>query len=247
MNDNLLHKFNKIEKQHWWWEGRRELIKLLLKGRNPKRILDVGCGTGETLSFLKALFPKAQLYGIDSSQEAVKYSKSRGHLKIYKAEATKLPFKNETFDTVLYLDVLEHIKNDRKAIKEAKRVLKKGGSIIITAPGLSFIWSDHDAKQGHRKRYTRRDIKKLAKSENLGTPFISYFNFFLSPPIIIIRLLSRLKPFKELANYDRSVNYDIANLGLANSILGFIFVNEIKALKFIKYPIGISVGAKLEK
>lgn len=247
MSGELLDKFNDIEKKHWWWEGRRELLRYFFKNRRPKHVLDIGCGTGETLSFLRRFYPSAKLYGVDTSSRAISYSKLRGHKDIKKASATKLPFKNDFFDVVLFLDVLEHIKDDNKAIREAKRVLRKGGIVIITAPALSFIWSDHDTKQGHQRRYTRREIRKLAADNQLGISFISYFNFLFSLPIIVIRLLSRLKPFKSFANYDKEINYNIANVTFTNSILRYLFIVEIKALRFIRYPIGISVSAVLKK
>lgn len=247
MDDHLLRKFNEIETIHWWWAGRREFIKLLLKGKKPSKILDVGCGTGETLTFLKTLFPKAKLYGVDTSTTAIKFSKARGHKNILKSTAAKLPYKDNTFDVILFLDVLEHIKDDQSVIIEAKRVLKKGGCIIITSPGLSFIWSAHDTEQGHQRRYTRREIRRLANGASLKTSFISYFNFILSPPIITIRLLSRLKPFRSFADYDRGINFDIAKVGLLNKTMEHIFVNEVRALKYIRYPFGISIGAKLIK
>ena len=84
MNDQLLDRFERIEKTHWWWEGRRELIKLLLKEGKPEKILDVGCGTGETLSYLKKIFPKSKLYGVDTSDTAIKYARSRKHKNISK-------------------------------------------------------------------------------------------------------------------------------------------------------------------
>jgi ubiquinone/menaquinone biosynthesis C-methylase UbiE len=247
MDDGLLKKFNEIETIHWWWEGRRELLRLLLKGKRPSRILDVGCGTGETLSFIHGLFPKAKLYGVDTSTTAIKFSKSRGHKKIYKSPGARLPFKKDYFDVILFLDVLEHIKNDQAVIEEAKRVLKKGGCIIITSPGLNFIWSRHDTEQGHKRRYTRTEIKRLASGSLLKTDFISYFNFIFSPPIITIRLLSRLKPFRSFADYDRGINFDIAKVGFLNNMMKFIFVNEVKALRYVRYPLGISIGAKLIK
>lgn len=247
MDEKLLDKFNEIERIHWWWEGRRQLIKFLLKGKRPLKILDIGCGTGETLSYLKQMFPKAKLYGVDSSTSAIKYSKQRGHKNISKSLAEKLPFRDNTFDVVLFLDVLEHITADQKVINEAKRVLKKKGSIIITSPALGFIWSAHDTEQGHKRRYTRTAIRTLANVAGLRTSFISYFNFFLSPPIIAIRLLSNIKSMKYLASYDSGLNFEIAKKGIFNSVLKFIFVNEIKALKFFRYPMGISIGAKLIK
>ncbi len=247
MNDYLLDKFNKIEDTHWWWEGRRRLVKNLLRKRNVKRILDVGCGTGETLSFLNKLYPKAKLFGVDTSSKAVRMSKARGHTKIFKAYASNMPFRSNYFDTILFLDVLEHIKDDQSVINEAKRVLKRGGVIIITSPGLSFIWSDHDVNQGHKRRYTRREIIRIAGNSGLKTVFIKYFNFWLSPPIIFIRLISRVGFFKFLVNYNNGINFEVVKIGPLNSILRYIFVNEIETLKYLTYPLGVSISAVLKK
>ena len=105
-------------------------MKQFIGKSRPKKILDVGCGTGETLSFLQDTYPNTQLFGIDSSNKAISFSKKRGHKNIFKASALNLPFDDNYFDIVLFLDVLEHIGNDAKAISEAKRVLKKNGRII---------------------------------------------------------------------------------------------------------------------
>lgn len=243
MNNYLLDKFNKIEYSHWWWEGRRFLIKWLLGKKKYRKILDVGCGTGETLSYLETIYPRVEVYGVDSSIKAIVFSKSRGHKNVIKANALHLPFKNDFFDAVLLLDVLEHIKDDQTVVNEVKRVLKKSGRMIITSPGLNFIWSNHDINQGHYRRYTQREIRKLAFNAELNTSFVGYFNFFLGFPIMIIRLLSKIRMFKAFADYNNSVNYDIANIGLLNSILKFIFIKEIQMLKFIRYPFGISISA----
>lgn len=247
MNEKLLAKFNEVEKNHWWWEGRRALLKQLLASDNPIRILDVGCGTGETLTFLKGMFLKTSLYGVDTSSKAVRFSKKRGHKNIFKSNALKLPFRNNFFDAVLFLDVLEHIKDHQKAVNEAKRVLKHDGKIVITSPALNFIWSKHDARQGHERRYTKTEVLKLAKRSKMNSVFVSYFNFLLSPPIIAIRLLGKIPAFSFLAEYDNGVNYDIAFKSLPNSILKAIFVFEVNMIQYVKYPFGISMAAVFKK
>lgn len=246
MNDDLLSKFNEVEKFHWWWAGRQELVKNLLTTEQPQSILDIGCGTGETLTFLKKVFPKAKLTGVDFLPEAVKYTKDRGHTAM-QADATALPYPDATFDAVLLLDVIEHIKNDTAVIKEARRVLKPGGVIILTAPALAFIWSAHDVGQGHERRYTRHMLLKLAGNNRMEVPYISYFNFLLSPIIISIRLASRLPFLNRLGQYDSKLNYQLAHKKLANAFLKLVFVSEIKMLKLIRYPIGISIVIKMKK
>lgn len=245
MDSDLLKKFNKVEKFHWWWEGRRELIKLLIASRNPKKVLDIGSGTGETLSFLKKLFPKSAFTGIDILPEAARYTKKRGH-KAFVGNAAKLPFKKNSFDLILILDVIEHIKDDLGVLKEAKRVLAPGGVIIITAPAMPFMWSAHDKNQGHFRRYTPRRFEALAEKSKLSVEFLSYFNFFLSPPIVAIRLLSRLPVLSYFSTYDSKLNYNIAYKSNLNRLLTRIFRTEIKLTKYIRYPFGISVALMLK-
>lgn len=246
MNNDLLDKFNQVEKFHWWWAGRQALLKDLLVQEQPQKILDIGCGTGETLSFLKKVFPKAKLYGVDVSRRAVRYTKDHGHQSKY-ATALRLPFPSASFSAVLLLDVIEHIKNDIAVIKEVKRVLKPGGVIIITVPALQLIWSAHDVGQGHFRRYTRSRLKLLAGKNKMKIKFISYFNFFLSPLIIPIRLFSRLSPFQRLGEYDSRLNYRLAYNKSINSLLKLLFITEIKLLKLVRYPWGISAAVKMEK
>jgi len=249
MEEKLLDKFNKIESRHWWWEGRRQLVKQLLRDKEIKllRVLDIGCGTGETMSFIKALVKEVEVYGIDTSKIAVSYSKSRGHKKVYLAGAGKLPFAANFFDAVVMLDVLEHIQDAKQALAEAKRVLKKRGVMIVSCPAMQILWSDHDANQGHVKRYARKDLRKLAKDAGLKVEWIGYFNFFLSPIIAAVRWLSRVPNFSHLASYESGANYEVANKGLVNEILKKVFVNEVKLAQKISYPWGVSVAIKLRK
>lgn len=247
MNDKLLRTFDKVESNHWWWAGRRHLLKILSGEDKPVKILDVGCGTGQTLIFLKSLFPKSELFGIDPTPLAIKFAKKHGLKHVRKGRAEKLPYKDAAFDLVLMLDVIEHIKDDYQAVKEAKRVLRRGGKLIVTTPALSFIWSNHDKNQGHYRRYTRHRLRDLAVANRLKINFVSYFNFFLSPIIIPIRLLGNLKIFSGLNNYDSKLNYSVAEKTLVNTLLKELFIFEISLLRWIRYPIGISIAGEFVK
>ncbi|MDF1512765.1 MAG: class I SAM-dependent methyltransferase [Anaerolineae bacterium] len=115
------------------------------------RVLDVGCGRGEILRSTAAL--GAQAFGIDYADAAVRLSHSISGaiaeqptpIEVSQASALYLPFPGETFDRVLMLDIVEHLYPQEldTALSEARRVLKKGGRIIIhTAPNL---WYDRYA------------------------------------------------------------------------------------------------------
>lgn len=247
MNKQLLDFFNEVEHKHWWWEGRRQILRQALKSAPNLKILDIGCGTGETMTFLRSHIPGCVLYGVDVSADAIEYAKNRGHKNIELAGAEKLPFPDNYFDYVLLLDVIEHIEDDVSVLVEARRVLKPNGKVIITTPSLQFIWSEHDTAQGHFRRYSKSQIHKIAEGSKLKVDKIGHFNFFLSPPIIFVRLLSKFKPFQKLGKYDSKLNFNIVHNTLINNILKFIFVNEIKLMELLIYPFGISIFAALQK
>ncbi len=241
MNDDLLVKFDDIEKIHWWWRGRRTLLCGLI-GNRQKDILDVGCGTGETLVFLKEKGLAQNVYGVDKSPLAVKYARQRGLVNVREGLASKLPYKNESFDLVLFLDVLEHIKDDVGAVKEAKRVLRPGGRVIVTSPAQMFIWSAHDENQGHFRRYERNDVFDLAGRVNMKLEYMSFFNFFLSPIIVVVRLFGRTGLGKRVINYDNYINYNISKNSLVNSLLTIIFWVDVMIARYMRWPFGISVA-----
>jgi len=112
---------------------------LLLDSRWDKvigeKVLDAGCGYGEFLNYNPR---KLDVHGVD-----VKKSK---HKKIKQCDLNKkIPFENNTFDTVTAFHVLEHLKEPEMAIKEFNRVLKKDGRLVLSVPSHSFkkFFSDY--------------------------------------------------------------------------------------------------------
>lgn len=247
MNGELLDFFDEVEQHHWWWEGRRQILRQALTRREKVRILDIGCGTGETMTFLERWLDRPFVCGVDNSAQATRYARARCHDSVIQANAFTLPFENAFFDQVLLLDVLEHIEDDRAMLIEASRVIRSGGRIIITVPALQFLWSNHDAGQGHFRRYVRGRLVDLAKEAGLKIEKLSYFNFFLSLPIMAIRLLSKIKALGRLGNYDNPLNYSVAHVKIFNEMLKFVFLAEIKAMKYLDYPWGVSLHCVLSK
>lgn len=76
----------------------------------------------------------------------------------------------ERFDSVLYIDVLEHIEDDRGEIAQAALRLNRGGHLIVLAPAHRWLWSPFDASVGHHRRYTRSSLHALGAN---GTRIVS--------------------------------------------------------------------------
>ncbi len=126
------NEWDKIAKE---WNRLRqkpvELAKELANTWNPGKILDIGCGNARNLKpFLEKGF---ECTGIDSSKELIKLAKNTKKAKFLYANAVKLPFPDASFDYVICLAVLHHLKpkNHEKALSEIKRVLKPGGKAAI--------------------------------------------------------------------------------------------------------------------
>lgn len=131
------------------------------KGLN---ILDIGTGYGV---YHVHLVHKAKLYvGIDVNEENLRHAKKdEKNSDLFLMSAEALSFKDDTFDVVLLIEVLEHIANDRKAIKEISRVTKPAGKLILTAPNKLFPFETHGFKMGSRHVATK----------GLGFPLLPYF------------------------------------------------------------------------
>ena len=229
----------KLENKHWWFTGKRNLIfnfiDKLNKNKNNLKILDVGCGTG---IIMKRLNKYGNVYGIDISDDALKFCRARNLKNIKKASVMKIPFKNNTFDLVGCFDVLYHkgISNDVKAMKEIYRVLKKNGRLFITDSAMMCLWGRHDIATQARERYNKEELKKKLEKAGFKIEKMSYYNFFLFPLVLIVRNLDNI------INKNKPARSNIQETNpLFNAILISIFKIESKLLNFIKFPFGVSI------
>jgi len=151
----------------WWWRGREAIISALADIKGV--VLDVGCGT----------MPHPEAIGVD--YHPIVHSITGG----VRADACRLPFANETADTILALDLLEHIKDDAGAIAEFHRVLRPGGSLVAIVPAHKWLWGLHDELLGHYRRYTRKEVAKLLKRFN--AVYLSHFGGLILPGQLFVR------------------------------------------------------------
>lgn len=112
-----------------------------IKTKNPKSILDVGCGDGFYLHLLCALFPKANIIGIDKDKNALRSASINlkdKNLKLKHGDIYNLNFANNSFDIVLASEILEHLIDDFKGLKEIHRVLRPGGLLLTSVPHANY-------------------------------------------------------------------------------------------------------------
>ena len=105
-------------------------ILLFLGAPADQKIIDIGCGKGRFCRKLRDL--GFNIIGVEPSKELIKLTKKKHKdIKFIRASATNLPFRNNTFDSLICVEVLEHIPDTEGAIREMMRVLKKGGRFVI--------------------------------------------------------------------------------------------------------------------
>ena len=120
-------------------DRRLELIECYAR-LEGKRILDIGCGLGTYIKKLRAF--SWDVYGVDVDPQKVKQAKQELD-NIYLSPAEDLPFANGYFDVVLLHEVLEHVDDDRQAVREAYRVTNVGGRMVIFVPNRLYPFETH--------------------------------------------------------------------------------------------------------
>ena len=151
------YNFDYIPDIHHRFEG--SLLKTSLKG---KKILDIGCWTGQFLSLIEK---DAKTYGIDPDKSAIKFANAHRRGDFVVGTALKLPYKKNYFDVVTMWDVIEHIppNTEVRALREAARVLRKGGLFAlgtVTNHPVSILLDPAYFLLGHR-HYSQKQLHGL--------------------------------------------------------------------------------------
>jgi len=154
----------------------------LIKNFIKKYTAEIGPGNGENLDFYYKSTSKIDLY--ETSKNLFKNLKKK-YLKKKNIKIFNKNFKSKAnkYNTIIYLDVLEHIEDDKKEITKAFNSLKKGGNLIINVPAFNHLYSQFDKDVGHYRRYDNKMIKKLTKRlkyKTLETKYYDTIGYFLS-------------------------------------------------------------------
>ncbi|MHC4122292.1 MAG: class I SAM-dependent methyltransferase [Planctomycetota bacterium] len=190
-----LERLGELEGWHFWFQGRNKLIWHLLekysKGTH-QTTLDLGCATGSMLKQMSRW--SRHVVGIDLHITGLQGMRdSLPSASTVQGDVTVLPFKEDTFDVVTLMDVLEHV-DDRLVLSETRRVLRPGGIGLITVPAFSWLWSYRDIAASHRRRYNRRQIKNLLGEFHFKVLEVRYYQCLLFPLLFISRWFGHEKP-----------------------------------------------------
>ena len=169
----------------------RALVEMLSVG--GAAILDAGCGTGGLIGRLAPRHPQWRWSGIDVSELAFAHATRRAAgdaaADIRLGSITELPFREGSFDAVVSADVLYHVDDDERALREFVRVLRPGGVVVINVPAYRWLWSYHDVAVHSRRRYERRELIGKLKRSGLRPLQTTYWNSIPFPLVVMRRKL----------------------------------------------------------
>lgn len=180
-----------VEDHHWWYRGRRRIIRAELDRLplpRPADVLDAGCGSGRTLL---ELVDYGKVSGIELDPDVAAVARDRGLGDVVQGRLEELPWAENSFDLITCLDVIEHTPDDRRTLRELRRVCRPGGFLLVTVPAHQVLWSAHDEYNHHYRRYSRRSLRQAAGAAGWREGRMSAFNSLLLPPAAVVRLLRR--------------------------------------------------------
>ncbi len=160
--------------RYFAWQAR--LAKEQLGGR----VIEVGCGTG---NFTQHLTDRELVMGLDVVEGCVEQARARfaenSHLQFRCLDVQDSAFvdlKAQRPDSVVCLNVLEHVRDDRLALEHMREVLAPGGRAVFLLPAFESLYGPIDRNLGHFRRYSKASWRELAEGTGFRVALSRYFN-----------------------------------------------------------------------
>ncbi|MFK2878786.1 class I SAM-dependent methyltransferase [Rhodanobacter hydrolyticus] len=176
-------KLAAVEDGHFWFRARNELIVHVLRRYFPhaRSMLEIGCGTGYVLREVTDKLPQLRVCGSEIFLEGLSFASRRVPVAdLFQMDAQRVPFVEE-FDLIGAFDVVEHIADDMRVLREIHHALMPGGGAIFTVPQHPWLWSAQDEHACHQRRYRRSELANKLRTIGFRVVFSTSFVSLLLP------------------------------------------------------------------
>lgn len=225
------NKCLQIEKDSFWFNHRNDIIIEAVKKFSPNcTFLDIGGGNGFVSKGLQEADIEVVLAepGLDGCINA----KKRDIKNVICSTFEEAGFYKSSISAAGLFDVVEHIEDDTKFLKEIHSSMKKGGFIYITVPAFEFLWSDEDDDAGHYRRYSLTQMNSLLTKCGFNVEYSTYIFSILPLPIFLFRSIpSKLGLNKKSNNLGKHQNEHRNKKGILNNIIQKVWNWELQKVK----------------
>jgi len=231
-----------VEDRHFWFRARNRSIAALvtsLTSRLPDgyRVIEVGCGTGNVLGALDSVCGRGFVVGMDLFAEGLAFARRRTTRPLVRGDVSAPPFGSR-FDLIGLFDVLEHLEDDRRVLRDLHAMLVPGGRLLLTVPAHPTLWSYFDEESGHRRRYRAVELRrKLAESGYQ----VDYCTPYMAAVLPLLWLGRRLTGWLNgRSNRERAAR-DLRVTPVLNELLDWLLAPEAPRIgRFQTLPFGAS-------
>ena len=233
----------RLEREHFWFTARARLIVWAMRTHFPRAqsLLEIGCGTGNVLGSISEATPGLRLQGSEAHASALAFARSRvPRATLLQMDARRIPYRDE-FDVVGAFDVIEHIEDDERVLREMYASCRSGGGVIVTVPQHPWLWSYRDEFARHVRRYSRRDLMRKLRAAGFERLWTTSFVTALLPLMALSRLGQRAPQ-----RFDASSELQVGRA--ANRLLGAVMALERRLIQAgLSFPAGGSLLAVARK
>lgn len=212
-----------------------------LRGRLPPRaaVLEVGCSSGYLLADLRAAFPDAFVIGADYIRGPLeKLAAERPQQPLLQFDLTRCPMPDGCVDAVVALNVLEHIEDDRAAVREMFRIIRPGGVAILELPAGPRLYDVYDKVLMHYRRYAPRQAVAMFRDAGFRVAGHSHIGFFVYPAFAAVKLRNRRWLDKSEAEQRAVVTQEVVATK-RSAVMRALMTLEEMCGRHVRYPFGI--------